>query len=484
MTDQSLSRGTLTTPLLPIFTAAFAIAVFIGDTLTHLEIAIGVFNVVVILLAARFLRRRGVVLVAAGCVGLVVLSFLLTPQSTVAGWANTSICIAAIGIVTVIVLYRQSAELRLRDQANLLDLAHDAIIVRDLDGTIAYWNRGAEELYGWSAEQAVGKASHDLLKTIFPSTLEHIGADVSRDGRWQGDLTHTTRDGSQVIVSSRWALRQSEPGRPAAIMEINNDITERRQVEVQLRKSNDELDARVIERTRDLEAVNKELEAFAYSVSHDLRAPLRHLAGYTQLLQKNAGSILDEKSQRYTLMILESAERMGTLIDDLLAFSRVGRAEIQKATVNLEHIAKEALSEVRQEIDGRNIACKISALPIVHGDRSMLRLVFVNLVANAIKFTRPRPQARIEIGSDNGKPDEIVVFVRDNGVGFDKKYVNKLFGVFQRLHRTEDFEGTGIGLATVQRIIQRHGGRVWAEGAVDEGATFYFSLPRSPGGKL
>ena len=189
--------------------------------------------------------------------------------------------------------------------------------------------------------------------------------------------------------------------------------------------------------------------------------------------------MLDEKSQRYMTMILESAQRMGELIDDLLAFSRVGRSEIQKTKFQPGQVVKEALSEVRQETDGRNIVWRIDALPDVYGDRSLLRLALVNLISNAVKFTRTRPQAEIEIGSADGKKDEIVVFIRDNGVGFDMKYVNKLFGVFQRLHRTEEFEGTGIGLATVQRIIHRHGGRVWAEGLVNKGATFYFSVPKS-----
>ena len=178
-------------------------------------------------------------------------------------------------------------------------------------------------------------------------------------------------------------------------------------------------------------------------------------------------------------MILESAKRMGDLIDDLLAFSRIGRAETQKTMVSLEQLVKEALSEVHQETDGRNMGWRIGALPNLYGDRAMLRLALVNLVSNAVKFTRKRAQAEIEIGCVDGKENETVVFIRDNGVGFEMKYVNKLFGVFQRLHRTEEFEGTGIGLATVQRIIHRHGGRVWAEGLVDQGATFYFAVPKS-----
>jgi K+-sensing histidine kinase KdpD len=275
--------------------------------------------------------------------------------------------------------------------------------------------------------------------------------------------------------------------------------TVRRRVEQQLRQSNDRLATEVAERTRqatlleqtaievrtlnqdletrsrELEGSNKELEAFAYSISHDLRAPLRHMVGYAELLQKHESSIMDDTGREYMLSILDSAKRMGHLIDDLLAFSRIGRAETQNTTVNLEQLLKEALSDIRQETEGRNIVWRIGALPAVYGDRSMLRLALVNLLSNAVKFTRTRPQAEIEIGATDGKGDEVVVFIRDNGVGFNMKYVHKLFGVFQRLHRQEAFEGTGIGLATVQRIINRHGGRVWAEGLKDQGAVFYFS---------
>jgi len=180
-------------------------------------------------------------------------------------------------------------------------------------------------------------------------------------------------------------------------------------------------------------------------------------------------------SRGHLARIRKAAQRMGHLIDDLLAFSRIGRAETQKTTVNLEQLLKEALSEIRQDTEGRNIVWRIGALPAVYGDRSMLRLALVNLLSNAVKFTRTRPQAEIEIGATDGKGDEVVVFIRDNGVGFNMKYVHKLFGVFQRLHRQEAFEGTGIGLATVQRIINRHGGKVWAEGLKDQGAVFYFS---------
>jgi PAS domain S-box-containing protein len=362
-------------------------------------------------------------------------------------------------------------------QASLLNLTHDTIFVRDMSDVITYWNRGAQELYGWTAEDAIGKNSQQLLQTVFPVPIDDIRAELLRTDRWEGELKKTRADGTHVVVASRWSLRRDEQGRAVAILDTNNDITERKRREQEIESLNREL----AKRSTELESINKELEAFAYSVSHDLRAPLRHMAGYTELLQKKESSGLDQKSNHYILMMLESAKRMGNLIDDLLAFSRIGRSETQKTMVSLEQLVREALAEVRQDTEGRNIVWKIGALPDFYGDRSMVRLVLVNLISNAIKFTRTRAHAEIEIGCANGDKDDLVVFVRDNGVGFDMKYVNKLFGVFQRLHPSDAFEGTGIGLATVQRIIHRHGGKVWAEGAVNGGATFYFSAPKTQG---
>ena len=373
---------------------------------------------------------------------------------------------------------RDHLEIEVRErtrQASLLELTHDSIFVRDMDFAILYWNQGARELYGWKAEDAMGKQSHKLLRTIFPVMLDDLRAELLGTGRWEGELERTKADGTQVVVASRWSLQRDEQGQPLAILETSNDITDRKRWEDEIQSLNQEL----ARRSADLESINKELEAFAYSVSHDLRAPLRHMAGYTELLQKRITTALDEKSRRYIAMMLDSAKRMGTLIDDLLAFSRIGRAETQKTAVSLGQLVKEALNEVRPEAEGRDIAWKIGPLPDCYGDRSMLRLAFVNLLSNAVKFTRTRPHAEIEVGCADGKRSDVVVFVRDNGVGFDMKYVNKLFGVFQRLHQSEAFEGTGIGLATVQRIVHRHGGEVWAEGLVDKGATFYFTTPRS-----
>lgn len=370
---------------------------------------------------------------------------------------------------------REKLEIEVSERSSLLNLTHDTIFVRDMSDSIRYWNRGAEELYGWTPEQAVGKSSHELLQTVFPSPLDDILAEFLRTGRWEGELKHTKADGTQVIVASRWSLRRDEREQPIAVLETNNNITVRKLRELEIQSLNQEL----AKRSTELEAINKELEAFAYSVSHDLRAPLRHMAGFAELLRNSAAASLNEKSRRYLTVILEAANRMGTLIDDLLAFSRISRAEAHYSTVSLKQIVQDAIAEVRQDANERKIVWKIDSLPEWYGDRSMLRQAMVNLISNAVKFTRARSQAEIEIGCTDHQNDHVVLFVRDNGVGFDMKYSNKLFGVFQRLHPQEAFEGTGIGLATVQRIVQRHGGRVWAEGKVEGGATFYFSLSRT-----
>jgi light-regulated signal transduction histidine kinase (bacteriophytochrome) len=246
-----------------------------------------------------------------------------------------------------------------------------------------------------------------------------------------------------------------------------------------VRRQNEILEQRVAERTAELEQSNQELEAFSFSVSHDLRAPLRHVMGFAGILQQEAGAELAPVHLRHLESITAAGQRMNELIDDLLAFSQIGRSELHKRRVDLGELLQTVRNDLHCETEGRDIEWVIHPLPVVQADHSLLRQAMVNLVSNALKFTTPYKKACIEIGSSSLDPDETVVFVRDNGVGFDPRYVGKLFGVFQRLHHGHQFEGTGIGLANVRQIIRRHGGRVWAEGKPGEGATFYFTLPRT-----
>jgi signal transduction histidine kinase len=252
-----------------------------------------------------------------------------------------------------------------------------------------------------------------------------------------------------------------------------------KRAEGEIRILNQELEQRVLERTAELAASNRELEGFTYSVSHDLRAPVRHIDGFLGLLEKNIRPTLNEQGRHYLEAISDSSRKMGQLIDDLLSFSRMGRRRISFREVDLDALAHEVIQDLEVENNGRDVEWRVRDMPLVKGDPSMLRIVLYNLMANALKFTLKKSRVRIEIGSMPGHNAEVVIFVRDNGAGFDPAFKDKLFRVFHRLHHEDEFEGTGIGLANVKRIIDRHGGRVWAEGALDRGATFYFSLPVS-----
>jgi light-regulated signal transduction histidine kinase (bacteriophytochrome) len=248
--------------------------------------------------------------------------------------------------------------------------------------------------------------------------------------------------------------------------------------ELVMKRSREELEQRVGERTAELSILNRELEAFSYSVSHDLRAPLRHVMGFATLLRDKAGAQLDEQSRGHLTQVTDAAQRMSTLIDDLLNLSRTARTEVQKQNVSLGLLVRGAQAEVTAQSAGRQIVWRVQAtLPDVTVDPGLFRLVLINLLSNAVKYTARQTVAEIEVGTKPIVNGEVVVFVRDNGVGFDMKHAAKLFGVFQRLHSAEEFEGTGIGLANVSRIVQRHGGRAWAEAEIGRGATFYVALP-------
>jgi PAS domain S-box-containing protein len=373
---------------------------------------------------------------------------------------------------------QRDAEAAAQKQARLIDLAPAATMIRTLEGTISYWSEGAERLYGWTRQEAAGRLTHELLRTEFPESLDKVVEHLRHGGKWSGELRHRTKDGRPVIVESHWLGQFNSEGAIAELLESNTDITDRKRDEEDLRRLKDQLELRVQERTAELLAANKGLEAFGYSVSHDLRAPLRHIDSYINMLQKDVGPRLDEKNQRQVRIIAEAARRMGNLIEDLLVLSRLGRATMEERAVDLGRLVDEVRQELAPAIAGRSIEWHVGPLPRVQADPNLLRSAVSNLLANAIKYTRQRNPARIEVGGQE-EDGEVICFVRDNGAGFDMRFVAKLFGVFQRLHAANEFEGTGIGLASVRRVIQRHGGRTWAEGEVGKGATFYFSLPRS-----
>jgi len=320
----------------------------------------------------------------------------------------------------------------------------------------------------------------------------------------------------EFIELFSYPVKDRDSGEITGVVEFVRDITDRKQAEEELQKHRDHLEELVKVRTKELEDktaaitksqealtylledvndarkdlevskneledVNKELEAFAYSVSHDLRAPLRHIDGFAELLRSHSANQLDEKGRSYLGKILTSAQNMGTLIDDLLVFSRIGRQEILKIPVKLNPMIESIRDEFKPELKDRIVSWQIDQLGTVRADPGLIKQVFVNLLSNALKFTRPRKEVKIDVGIKKSDKGEKIIYVKDNGVGFDMKYYDKLFGVFQRLHSSSDFEGIGIGLANVQRIINRHGGRVWAESEVDKGAAFYVALPNGEG---
>jgi signal transduction histidine kinase len=364
--------------------------------------------------------------------------------------------------------------------AGIVEASADFIALATLEGRLSFLNDAGRALIGMSATESL-EGSVLLLGDLFEEGEQALAA-ARETGRWESEGHLKVRSGPPIAVwYNVFALRDPETGAVRGLATVSRDLRRQKSDELKLRASAADLERRVAERTRALEVSNRELEAFSYSVSHDLRAPIRHINGFTELLEKHALEALDARSMHYLQTIKIAAKQAGTLIDDLLAFSRVSRTEVNLKEVDLAEITGIARLEVIAEAGGRQIEWQIKKLPKVVGDPAMLRLVMRNLLSNAMKYSKRQAQPVVEIGSTTHDA-EVEVYVKDNGVGFDMTHVDKLFGVFQRLHRSEDFEGTGIGLANVRRIVERHGGHTWAEGAVGQGATFRFTLPLSPHG--
>jgi PAS domain S-box-containing protein len=366
-----------------------------------------------------------------------------------------------------------------RRYSDLLGNVQLLSVMLDREARITYCNEYLLRLTGWRLEEVIGRSWVELF--IPPSSnikdrLAVLFADRA-DGR-HGDNEILTRSGERRLIRWNNSVLRSGAGEVIGLASIGEDITERKRAELEIQELNASLEMRVAERTAQLEAANKELEAFSYSVSHDLRAPLRHIDGFAQMLREDCAPALDASGRRYLGVITDSVKQMGQLIDDLLLFSKMGRAEMHQAEVSMDELVQEVVQSLAGETGDRSIEWRIEPLPEVHGDRAMLKQVWANLLSNSVKYTRLLPQAKIGIGFNSTSGE---FFVQDNGAGFDMTYAGKLFGVFQRLHRAEEFEGTGVGLANVQRIITRHGGRIRAQGKVNEGATFHFNLPLQQG---
>jgi PAS domain S-box-containing protein len=351
-----------------------------------------------------------------------------------------------------------------------------AIILADLDDHIQLWNPAAENIFGWRSEDVLGKPNPIIPDSLHDEYSQLNRRVLSGNPTINREVVRKRQDGTLIDVSVSSASIYDVSGNLAGRMAIIADITERKQAEKEVHRLNEELEQRVQERTAQLEEANRELEAFSYSISHDLRAPLRAISGYSQIISDEYRELLPEQARSMFKNIITNISRMDQLIDDLLRFSRLSRHSMKREVIDMKNLVEIAFASLENEQKDRNVEVALADLPPCQGDASLLRQVWLNLVSNALKYTRQREIARIEIGCETGADSQTVYYIKDNGIGFDMQNAGKLFGVFQRLDSAIPFEGTGVGLALVQRIIRRHGGRVWAEAEIDKGATFYFTL--------
>ena len=359
--------------------------------------------------------------------------------------------------------------------AAIVQSSDDAIVGKDLQSKVVSWNTGAERMFGYTAAEMHGQPITRLLSPDRPEEETQILGEAIRGAIRSYETVRIRKDGQPIDVSLTVSPVHNARGEIIGISSIARDITERKRAEEQIRRMNHELEQRVQDRTAELTAANKEMEAFTYSVAHDLRAPLRHIDAFTRILHDDFAGALPAEARRFLENIRNGSRNMSHLVDDLLNLARVGRQGLKRQPTPLGGLVKEVVADLNRDTEGRQIEWRIAPLPTVECDSGLMKQVYANLLANAVKYTRPRSHAVIEVGCRKVNGDT-ALFVSDNGVGFNMKYADKLFGVFQRLHRAEEFEGTGVGLATVDRIIRKHGGSIWAEAAENKGATFYFTL--------
>lgn len=374
----------------------------------------------------------------------------------------------------------QALRLRERQLTQVTDLLPGPVSRIDRDGRYVFANAAYLRWFGKRPEEVVGRTIPEVVGEAFYQRVRHHLLRASQGERVQYDVAVETPTHGTLYAEARLVPDLDEHGKPIGYFIVYIDVTVRVEAEAEILRLNADLERRVQQRTEELAAANRELEAFSYSVSHDLRAPLRAVNGFSKILLQSQASRLDEDGRHHLELIRKSGVHMGQLIDDLLAFSRYSRQPLKRREVQPEELVQQCLEALQEERANRSIEITLQTLPSCLGDPALLRQVWLNLIANALKYTRRREHACIDIGHDesldeHGRP-EVAYFVRDNGVGFDMRYSEKLFGVFHRLHRMEDYEGTGVGLAITQRIIHRHGGRIWAEAAPEQGACFHFTI--------
>ncbi len=353
----------------------------------------------------------------------------------------------------------------LRRQAALLELTHDAIIVRDMKARITFWNRAAEKLYGWDRDEVYGKVIHELLETKYPIPLREIEATVLRNGEWQGEVIHFTREKTPIVIESRWALQQDEKGKPVAMLEINRDITERKIAESSMKDYQSKL-----------EISNRELRDFAFIASHDLQEPLRKISTFGGVLDARFGDALGEDGKVYLDKMMDAASRMSVLIESLLAYSRVTTRAEPFVSVDLAELVREVVSDLEVPIQETGARVEIGTLPRIQADRGQIRQLFQNLVGNALKFHGDKPVVKVH--GDACWDGMCQIFVEDNGIGFDEKYLETIFLPFQRLHgKSSPYKGSGMGLAICRKVVERHNGQITARSKPGAGSTFVVNLP-------
>ena len=368
---------------------------------------------------------------------------------------------------------RRRAEQVMAEQAAMLDLAHDAVIVWDAEARITYWNRGAQETYGYTRAQALGANVHDLLRTEFTEPVEDIKAEVDGHGQWDGELVQRTHEGRRLLVATRWAYHWGLDGTLLGTLEINRDVTARRDAEAELARRAEEIAVA----NDDLRRSNLDLEQFAYAASHDLSEPLRAISLPISMIAHRYQGRLDEQADQYIAFAVNGCRQMQALIEDLLLYSRVGRVECAVQQVDLDALVREVLAALAPVFAEVGAAVTVAALPVVTGDPTQLRQVFQNLLSNAVKFAAPDRRPEVCVAAER-RDGEWLLTVTDNGIGIAPRHRERVFGMFKRLHTREDYPGTGIGLAITQKVVERHRGRVGVEDApAGVGCRFWFTLP-------